>query len=157
MVRRQPSSYCYGPVVQGRLLTHHSGGDHGGGEGLQQGFPSPAGCREELMDPPNLVSTTAVACSMFRGKAIHPLGFSYRGDFIGERAASGGVPPGLTMGWHGQGLDRAPLWWAWLLASLRLIFSLREASVKIGGSAFVLSNSENISCVTFLKHKNSKK
>jgi hypothetical protein len=28
---------------------------------------------------------------------------------------------------------------------------------KIGGSAFVSSNSENISCVAFLKHKNSKK
>jgi hypothetical protein len=28
---------------------------------------------------------------------------------------------------------------------------------KIGGSAFVSSNSENISCVTFLKHKNSRK
>jgi hypothetical protein len=36
---------------------------------------------------------------------------------------------------------------------LRLILGLREALVKIGGSAFVLSNSENISCVTFLKHK----
>jgi hypothetical protein len=34
---------------------------------------------------------------------------------------------------------------------------LRKASVKIGGLAFVLSNSENISCVTFLKHKNSRK
>jgi hypothetical protein len=28
---------------------------------------------------------------------------------------------------------------------------------KIGTLAFVLSNSENISCVTFLKHKNSRK
>jgi hypothetical protein len=36
---------------------------------------------------------------------------------------------------------------------LRLIFGLREASVKIGGSAFVSSNSENISYVAFLKHK----
>jgi hypothetical protein len=34
---------------------------------------------------------------------------------------------------------------------LRLIFGLREASVKIGGLAFVSSNSEN------LKHKNSRK
>jgi hypothetical protein len=40
---------------------------------------------------------------------------------------------------------------------LHIIFSLREASVKIRGSAFVSSNSENISCVTFLKHKNSRK
>jgi hypothetical protein len=28
---------------------------------------------------------------------------------------------------------------------------------KIGGSGFVPSNSENISCVTFVKHKNSRK
>jgi hypothetical protein len=33
---------------------------------------------------------------------------------------------------------------------LHLIFYIREASVKIGGLAFVLSNSENISCVTFM-------
>jgi hypothetical protein len=30
-------------------------------------------------------------------------------------------------------------------------------SGKIGTSAFVSSNSENISCVAFLKHKNSRK
>jgi hypothetical protein len=28
---------------------------------------------------------------------------------------------------------------------------------KIGGSGFISSNSENISCVAFLKHKNSRK
>jgi hypothetical protein len=36
---------------------------------------------------------------------------------------------------------------------LRPIFVLCKASVKIGGLAFVSFNSENISCVTFLKHK----
>jgi hypothetical protein len=41
------------------------------------------------------------------------------------------------------------------VAPLRLIFGLCEASVKIVGFAFVSSNSENISCVAFLKHKNS--
>jgi hypothetical protein len=90
----------------------------------------------------------AAACIMFLGKAIRPLGFSRRGVFIGEGASSGGGPSGLTMGGRGQGLGCAPL---------RLIFGLLEASVKIGGSAFVSSNSENISCVTFLKHKNSRK
>jgi hypothetical protein len=140
-------------MVQGRLLTHHSEGDHGGGEGLRQGFPSPAGYREELLDPPDLVSTTAVACSMFQGKAICPLGFSRRGDFIGEGASLGGGPGGLTTGGRGQGLGRAPWWWGWPLAPLRLIFVVRKALVKIGGSTFVSSNSENISCVTFLKHK----
>jgi hypothetical protein len=94
---------------------------------------------------------------MFQGKTIRPLGFSYRGDFIGERASSEVGPASLTMGWRGQGLGCAPLWRAWLLAPLCLIFGLREALVKIGGSAFVLSNSENISCVTFLKHKNNRK
>jgi hypothetical protein len=61
------------------------------------------------------------------------------------------------MGGRGQGLGRTPLWCGQPLAPLRLIFDLREASVKIGGSAFVSSNYENISCVTFLKHKNSRK
>jgi hypothetical protein len=40
----------------------------------------------------------AVACSMFRGKLIGPLGFSHRGEYIGRRAASGGGPAGLTPG-----------------------------------------------------------
>jgi hypothetical protein len=42
-------------------------------------------------------------------------------------------------------------------APLHLIFGLFEASVKIGGSAFVSSISENISRVTFLKQKSSRK
>jgi hypothetical protein len=103
-----------------------------------------------------VVLTMAAACSMFRGKAIRPLGFSRRGEFIGERAVSGGGPGGLTTWWRGQGLGCATLWCGWPLA-LRLICGLREASLKIGGSAFVSSNSENISYVTFLKHKNIRK
>jgi hypothetical protein len=49
------------------------------------------------MDPLDLASTMAAACSMFQGKVIRPLGFSHRGDFIGERAASEGGPGGLTI------------------------------------------------------------
>jgi hypothetical protein len=70
--RRQPSSYCYRPIVQGRLLTHHSGGRHGDEEGLRWWFPSPAGCWEELLDPPELGLTTASAYSMFHGKVFGP-------------------------------------------------------------------------------------
>jgi hypothetical protein len=88
---------------------------------------------------------------MFRGKEIRSLDFSRRGEHIGERAASGGGPAGLTPWWRGPGVGRATLGCGWLLASLRLIFGLREASVKIEGLAFVSSNSENISCVAFLK------
>jgi hypothetical protein len=93
---------------------------------------------------------------MFRGKEICPLGFSRRGELIGERAASEGGPGRLTPWWRGPGVGRATLGCGRLLAPLRLIFGLREASVKIEGWAFVSSNSENISCVAFLKHKNSK-
>jgi hypothetical protein len=108
-------------------------------------------------DPPDLTTVATAACSMFLGKAIRPLGFSRRGDFIGEGASSGGGPGGLTMGGRGQGLGRAPLWCGWPLDPLRLIFSLCEVLVKMGGLAFVSSNSENISYVTFLKHKNNRK
>jgi hypothetical protein len=61
------------------------------------------------------------------------------------------------MWWRSQGLGRATPWCGWPLAPFHLIFGLREASEKIGGSAFVSSNSENIFCVAFLKHKNSRK
>jgi hypothetical protein len=100
--------------------------------------------------------TMAAACSMFHGKEIRPLGFSHRGKLIGERTMSEGGPGRLTPWWRGQTLDHATLGCDRLLASLHLIFDLREASVKIEGWAFVSSNSENISCVAFLKHKNSK-
>jgi hypothetical protein len=43
------------------------------------------------------------------GKAILPLGFSHRGEYIGERAVSGGGPAGLTPWWCGPGAGRATL------------------------------------------------
>jgi hypothetical protein len=101
--------------------------------------------------------TMAAACSMFQGKVIRSLGFFHGGELIGERAASGGGPAGLSPWWRGPGVGRATLGCGWLLAPLHLIFGLREALVKIEGLAFVSSNSKNISCVAFLKHKNSRK
>jgi hypothetical protein len=85
------------------------------------------------------------------------LGFSRRGEYIGGRAASGGGPGGPTTWWRDQGLGRATLWCGWPLAPIRLCFGLRLVSGKIGTSAFISSNSENIFCVAFLKHKNSRK
>jgi hypothetical protein len=87
---------------------------------------------------------------------ICPLGFSHRGELIGERASSGGGPGQLTPWWHSQTLARAALGCGQPLAPLHLIFGLREALVKIEGWAFVSSNSENISYVAFLKLKNNK-
>jgi hypothetical protein len=93
----------------------------------------------------------------FEEKLIGSFRFSSRGEYIGGRVASGGGPGGLTPWWRGQGLARTVLGCGRVLAPLHLIFGLRDALGKIGGSAFVSSNSENISCVAFLKHKNSRK
>jgi hypothetical protein len=50
-----------------------------------------------------------------------------------------------TMWWRDQRWAHATLWCGRLLALLRLPFGLRLHFRKIGTSAFVLSNSENIS------------
>jgi hypothetical protein len=85
------------------------------------------------------------------------LGFSRQRHFIGGRAISEGTQGAHTMAWHGQGWTRATRWCGHLGALLRLCFELRLHVRKIGGLAFVSSNFENISCITFLKYKNSRK
>jgi hypothetical protein len=61
-----------------------------------------------------------------------------------------------TTGRRGQGGCAIP-WCGRLLALLHLSFGPRLRVSKIGTLAFVSSNSENISCITFLKYKNSRK
>jgi hypothetical protein len=56
------------PIVQGRLLTHRVGGKHGDEEDLRWRFHSPAGCREELLDPPDLGSMAVADCDVFLEK-----------------------------------------------------------------------------------------
>jgi hypothetical protein len=62
-----------------------------------------------------------------------------------------------TTWWRGQGVTRTTLWCGQPLALLRLWFGLRLCDRKIGTSGFVSSNSKNISCMTFMKYKNSRK
>ena len=50
-------------------------------------------------------------------------------------------------------VGRATTWYGGLMALLLLPFGLRVRVGKIGIWLFVSSNSENISCVTFLKRK----
>jgi hypothetical protein len=97
------------------------------------------------------------SCGTLFGNLPIILGFSVPKLFIGEGASSEGGPGLLTMGGRCQGLGRAPLWCGQPLAPLRLRLVLVLHPGKIGVSVFVLSNSENISCIAFLKHKNSKK
>jgi hypothetical protein len=99
----------------------------------------------------------AAALRNFFGKTSIDLGFSSWREYIGGRAMLEGGPGAHTTWWHGQGVARATTWCGCLLAPLRLCFGLCLVSGKIGTSGFVSSNSENISCVTFLKHKNSRK
>ena len=58
-----------------------------------------------------------------------------------------------TMSSRDQRWGRATTWCGGVVAPLLLSFGLRVRVEKIGGWIFVPSNSENISCVTFLKRK----
>jgi hypothetical protein len=93
---------------------------------------------------------------MFEEKLIGAFRFSLRGEYIGGREASGSGPGAHTSPWRGQGVARTMGWCGRLLAPLHLNFGIRHALGKIGTLAFVLSNFENISCVAFLKQKNSR-
>jgi hypothetical protein len=89
-------------------------------------------------------------------KLIGVFRFSCQGEYIGGRAASKGERGAHTIARHGQGVARIMAWCGCPLAPLRLSFGLCHALGKIGTLAFVSSNSENISYVAFLKHKNSR-
>jgi hypothetical protein len=90
-------------------------------------------------------------------KLIGALGFPHRGEYVGGRAASEGGPGAHTIARRGQGVARAMAWCGCPLAPLHLCFGLHLMSGKIGTSAFVLSNSENISYVAFSKTQNNRK
>jgi hypothetical protein len=79
--------------------------------------------------------------------------FSRRGEYIGGRATLGGGPGSPPPGAAGHGLAAPPYGVAgpWL-PSISALDSV-SCQEKKGTSAFVSSNSENISCVAFLKHK----
>jgi hypothetical protein len=69
---------------------------------------------------------------------------------------SGGGPGAQTTWWHGQGHPRHHLVWLPPSPPPSLLWTLSRVG-KIGTLGFVLSNFKNISCVTFLTHKNSRK
>jgi hypothetical protein len=86
-----------------------------------------------------------------------PLGFSVGRLLIGKGVSSEVDQGGLTMGGHGQGLGHAPycVGSPWPLSGSRLVLVLHPEKIRF--LELVSSNSENISCVAFLKHKNSRK
>jgi hypothetical protein len=84
------------------------------------------------------------------------LGFSIGRLFIGGEAASGATRATSPLGGAARGWPVPPYGVAalWLPSVSRSVFVLRPG--KIGVLAFVSSNFENISCVAFLKDKNSR-
>jgi hypothetical protein len=123
---------------------------------LRGQFPVPTGCRNRDFCPPNFVFDGGGAAEHFVDgdcsfRVFASEGFySRKGDAKGW--TRGPTPPGGTA----RG-TRTTNWCGYLLALLHLCFGLCLRDSKIGTSGFVLSNSENISCVTSLKHKNSRK
>jgi hypothetical protein len=120
-------------------------------------LPHPGRVPEQRLLSPEICLRRRRRCGTVLGKTPIILGFSVGRLLIGEGASSGVDQGLLTMGGRGQGLGRAPLLCGQPLAPLRLPFGPCPSSRKIGVSELVSSNSENIFCIAFLKHKNSKK
>jgi hypothetical protein len=120
-------------------------------------LPCPGKVPEQRVLSPEIGLRWWRCCGTLLGKMPIDLGFSRRRLFIGGGAMSAGSQGPHTIGWRALGVTRATRWCGGPLAPLWLFFGLRLLSEKIGGPAFVSSNSENISFVNFLKHKNSRK
>jgi hypothetical protein len=119
-------------------------------------LPCPGRVSEQRLLSPEIGLRRRRRCGTLLGETPIDLGFLLRRLYIGEGAMSEVDQGAHTIRWRGLG-GGATLWCSHSLVPLRLSFRLRLVSGKIGGSGFVSSNSENISCVTFLKHKNSRK
>jgi hypothetical protein len=119
-------------------------------------IPRPGRVPEQRLMSPKIGLRWRQCCGTFHGWMPILLGFSCQREFIGRRAMLEDTRWAHTTRWHGQGGTRATTWCGCLLAPLRLPFGLRVRDNKIGTPGFVSSNSENISCITFLKYKNSK-
>jgi hypothetical protein len=120
-------------------------------------LPRPGRVPEQRLMSPEIRRWRWRSCGTLLEISPIILGFSIGKLLIGEGASSGVDQGGHTMGGGGQGLGRAPccVGSPWPLSGSRLVLVLRPG--KIGVPEVVSSNSKNISCVAFLKHKNSRK
>jgi hypothetical protein len=127
------------------------------GDGSRGTSPSRQGAKTETSVPQNSSSVAAELRNSFGNFADSPRVFypeaSYRRRGV---VRSGPGAPHHRWAWPGPG--SCPLM-VWLASgpSLAPVWSLYSVREKIGVSKLVSSNSENISCVAFLKHKNSRK
>ena len=89
----------------------------------------------------------------FREIMIGYLGFSDEGVYMDGRLTPGEPCGPHTTSRRAGGGARAARWCGGSTAPLHLYFGLRVHDGKILTGVFVPCNSENISCVTFLKRK----
>jgi hypothetical protein len=120
-------------------------------------LPRPDKVPEQRLLSPEICLRWRRRCRTLLGKTPIDLGFFVRWLYIGEEAALEVDHGHHTIGPRGPRGGRATLGCGCPLApsGSRSFFVLHPG--KIGVSVYVLSNSENITCVAFLKHKNSKK
>ena len=109
----------------GELLTEHDGDGGVDGEGSGGQSPSRQGARTGPSDPRNLFWMAAelgvVFCKILRG-----LGFSPRGQFMVQRATSGGAPGGHTTPRRGLGFS----WPSRLVGPAQATYDVRFGQIR---------------------------
>jgi hypothetical protein len=120
-------------------------------------LPHPRRVSEQRLLSPKICLRRRRSCGTVLGKTPIVLGFSIGRLLIGEGVSSGGDQGGLTIGGRGQGLGRAPcgVGSLWPPSGSRSVFGPLPGKIRL--LELVSSDSENISYVAFLKHKNSRK
>jgi hypothetical protein len=104
------------------------------------------------------LSSTAVELRNYSGKNADFFRVFHREASYRRRGVVRGGPGWPHHGWARPGAGpRPPVVWAASgpPSGSRLVLILRPGKIRV--SELVFSNSENISCVAFLKHKNSRK
>jgi hypothetical protein len=120
-------------------------------------IPHPGRVPEQRLLSPEIDLQRRWRCRPLSRKTPIDVGFLRQRLNIGGGAMLESTQGPHTLGWHTQGSTRATTRCGrpWPPSDSSLDSVLCRG--KIGTLGFVLSNSKNISCVTFLKHKNSRK
>jgi hypothetical protein len=135
-------------------------GDSGGGNGIDgdgSGGTSPSrqGAGTETSIPRNSSVAAAEVQNSFSKNADSSRVFVSEGNYMRMGGVIGGPGPPHHVVVRARGALPLGVVGPWPPSGSPSVFVLRPG--KIGGSGFVSSNSKNISCVAFLKHKNSRK
>jgi hypothetical protein len=119
-------------------------------------LPHPGRVPKQRLLSPKIRQRRQHSCGTLLEISPIPLGFFVPRLYIGKEAVSGGDQGGLTMGGAARAWAAPPVVWA-ASGPPPALFRSSTLPGIIRILELILSNSENISCVAFLKHKNSRK